>query len=95
MPSTRRDETMMCHDVEELLSAFLEGELVPIDAEKIEAHLSGCTTCRQFAETLKGLGGFLRDSCDEPEFSEGELRRKAALLRQSLMDTPIVPTGDV
>lgn len=53
---------MTCERIEELLSAYLEGELGPAEKAEVEAHLAGCPACSEFAglmkEGLEAMAGF-------------------------------------
>lgn len=53
---------MTCERTEELLSFYLEGEVAPEQAARIEAHLESCARCSQLLSFLKqthqALAGF-------------------------------------
>ncbi|MEN6560683.1 MAG: zf-HC2 domain-containing protein [Acidobacteriota bacterium] len=53
---------MTCERIEELLSAYLEGELGPAGKAEVEAHLAACPACAEFAglmkEGLEAAAGF-------------------------------------
>ncbi len=42
-----------CKEVFALLSQYLDLELPPESCHEIEAHLSGCTPCVEFVESLR------------------------------------------
>jgi hypothetical protein len=69
---------MRCEHIEELLSAFLEGELNPAEKERVEAHLAGCPDCASLLgdlrRTQQALVGF-----PEVEVSPGLQARLAAI----------------
>jgi len=44
---------MDCQDIDELLTAYLEGQTTPVEAEGIRRHLAGCARCR---DELAALG---------------------------------------
>ena len=44
---------MDCKEINELLTGYIEGELPPDKWSAVEAHLRGCTSCRQEVESLK------------------------------------------
>ena len=46
---------MTCERTEELLSAYLEGELAPAERAEVDAHLAGCPECA-------GLAALMRES---------------------------------
>ena len=57
---------MDCRKIEQLISPFLDGELVPVEAGAVRSHLSGCAACQQEYEdlvrlsvSLKQMGGVL------------------------------------
>jgi hypothetical protein len=53
---------MRCEPIEELLSAFLEGELRPAEKALVEGHLAGCPDCTSLLADLRraqhALAGF-------------------------------------
>ncbi len=53
---------MTCERIEELLSAYLEGELAPAERAEVETHLTACPACAEFAglmrEALEAAAGF-------------------------------------
>jgi predicted anti-sigma-YlaC factor YlaD len=53
---------MTCQRIEELLSAYLEGELAPEVRAEVETHLKSCPECAELAglmkETLAAAAGF-------------------------------------
>jgi anti-sigma factor RsiW len=44
---------MTCERIEELLSAYLEGELAAAERSEVEAHLAGCPGCAALAGLMK------------------------------------------
>ena len=44
---------MTCERIEELLSAYLEGELAAAEKAEVEAHLAGCAECSGLAALLR------------------------------------------
>jgi anti-sigma factor RsiW len=42
-----RDEPFDCRRVEDLLEAYVDGDLEPFEGRLVEAHLAGCATCRE------------------------------------------------
>ena len=53
---------MTCDHVREAVSAVLDGEDSPLDADVIESHLAGCAECRAFAVRAHSLHRSLRMS---------------------------------
>jgi anti-sigma factor RsiW len=51
---------MLCGDVLERLSAFLDDELDPLGSREIQQHLDACPTCADSLDRMKGLGTRLR-----------------------------------
>lgn len=52
---------MTCEQVNDELSAYLDGEL-PADARAaVESHLAGCVECKQAAEELKSIAAAIHD----------------------------------
>jgi anti-sigma factor RsiW len=51
---------MSCSEFVELVTDYLEGRLVPAEAERFEAHLQLCDGCQAYVEqmrvTLEALG---------------------------------------
>ncbi len=82
---------MTCERIEELLSAYLEGELAPAERAEVEAHLAACPACAGFAglmkEGLEAAAGFpeiepspalLARLYEIPEKARARRRRSAA-----------------
>jgi hypothetical protein len=44
---------MTCERIEELLSAYLEGELAAAEKAEVEAHLSRCAECAELAALMR------------------------------------------
>lgn len=44
---------MTCQRIEELLSAYLEGELRTAERAEVEAHLAGCPECAELAALMR------------------------------------------
>jgi anti-sigma factor RsiW len=69
---------MTCERIEELLSAYLEGELNQTDRAEVESHLAGCADCGALlavlSRTQKALAGF-----PELDPSPGLLARLVAI----------------
>jgi mycothiol system anti-sigma-R factor len=52
---------MLCDDVLERLSAFLDDELDPLESREIQQHLDGCPSCTDALGRMKDLSGRLRE----------------------------------
>ena len=65
------DTSITCQEVVELLSAYLDGELDPLNLERVETHLAGCDGCtmvlEEFRETLRLSGGLTVEQVDETQ----------------------------
>lgn len=48
-----------CKEVRKASSGYLEGDLNPSKLEKVKAHISGCTPCKNFVESLASMIGML------------------------------------
>jgi anti-sigma factor RsiW len=44
---------MTCERIEELLSAYLEGDLTGAEKREVEAHLAGCPSCAELLSFLR------------------------------------------
>ncbi|HSA97304.1 MAG TPA: zf-HC2 domain-containing protein [Acidobacteriota bacterium] len=44
---------MTCQRIEELLSAYLEGELAAAERAEVEGHLAGCAECAELAALMR------------------------------------------
>lgn len=69
---------MICRDVVELMTDYLEGALSPADVERFDAHIAGCDGCRAYLEQMKAtmkLTGRLGSAEPIPEPLEAELTR--------------------
>lgn len=68
----RRREALMCRQVVELITEYLEGALDNVDRQRLEAHLADCPHCteylRQFRLTIDAMGRI------EPEELDDEAR---------------------
>jgi anti-sigma factor RsiW len=51
---------MLCEDVLERLSAFVDNELDPLGSREIQQHLDACPRCTDALGRMKGLGEHLR-----------------------------------
>jgi anti-sigma factor RsiW len=52
--------TVDCHEVEGLLSAYLDGELEPGVSTSVRDHVNGCAACRQRLANLESIGRMVR-----------------------------------
>ena len=57
---------MRCEKVIAQLSAFLDGELKPKEAERVQAHLDSCVNCRKEREAIERTMQLVRDLPQTP-----------------------------
>ena len=57
---------MICRDVVELMTDYLEGALSPGDRARFEEHISGCDGCTAYLEQLRRTRRVLGSLADEP-----------------------------
>ncbi len=78
---------MNCRDLEELLSAYADGELSRTQREFIEEHLSGCASCRETLAEFEMVGrqlSSLRETPASPDISKSTLSK----IKSSDVHTP-------
>ena len=72
----RRDDGLLCRELVELVSDYLEGALTRTEHSRFEAHIGGCDHCaaylRQMRETLVLLGTLPADALSRE--AEDDLR---------------------
>jgi len=58
--SLRRDEQLVCQQIVELVTDYLDGAMTKRDVRRFEAHLSDCDACTEYVEqfraTVRTLG---------------------------------------
>jgi anti-sigma factor RsiW len=66
-------KSMDCHELVELLTAYLDGTLDPDTRERVDMHLLECDGCQnylqQFRETVRTVGKIRNDELD-PAFRQ-------------------------
>lgn len=68
----RRDD-LVCQQVVELVSDYLEGALSSSERRRLEAHLAGCEHCTEYLQQMRAtirLTGRLRNEDLTPEMRE-------------------------
>ncbi len=86
---------MNCKELEELLSGYIEGTLNQAVAEEVEAHLAGCSRCREKMHQMRALVGRLKDlEMVEPSAGFearlwGQLRRESSPRSRGWVFSPI------
>ncbi|MGA8744612.1 MAG: zf-HC2 domain-containing protein [Solirubrobacterales bacterium] len=69
----RRNNELVCQQVVELVTDYLEGVLSRSQRRRFEAHLAGCEHCAEYLEQMRatiGLTGRLRAEDLSPEMQE-------------------------
>jgi anti-sigma factor RsiW len=85
MEGERHAGGLWCHEVLDLLSDYLEGELGPETSASIEAHIQGCDLCERFGgrykDTVSAIRQALRadDAFDESSAARLHQRLRAAI----------------
>lgn len=76
----RRERTLTCQELVELVTDYLEGTLSRADRAAFERHISGCTNCRTYVEQFRRtieLTGTLRETDVSPEAADALLAQFA------------------
>jgi predicted anti-sigma-YlaC factor YlaD len=71
--SMKRSNTtagLVCKEVVELVSDYLEGVLLPEKRAALEEHLAGCPGCTNYVEQVRLTIGMLRTLAQESVFPE-------------------------
>jgi anti-sigma factor (TIGR02949 family) len=58
-------EDLVCVEVVELVTDYLEGALPDAQARRLERHLGTCPGCAEYLEQLRTVAGSLRGVTDE------------------------------
>ena len=53
---------MNCENYQDLLSAFIDGSLIPEEHNRIEVHLRDCVVCAEAREDLYSIVVFCREN---------------------------------
>jgi anti-sigma factor RsiW len=80
---------MTCERIEELLSAYLEGELSGAEKREVEAHLAGCPSCAELLSFLRETQGAL-SSLPEIEPSPALMAKLYAIPEKKSYFKPVV-----
>lgn len=73
MKMLRRKDELICQQVVELVTDYLEGALSRSQRRRFEAHLAGCEHCAEYLEQMRAtirLTGRLRAEDLTPEMQE-------------------------
>ena len=66
-----RDRKLVCQEVVELVTAYLDGVLDPVTRARFEAHLEGCDGCATYLDQLRATVaavGSIRDEDLDPVY---------------------------
>jgi anti-sigma factor RsiW len=58
-------DEIVCVDVVELVTDYLEGVLPEADARRLERHLDTCPGCTEYLQQLRAIAGSLRGLTDD------------------------------
>jgi predicted anti-sigma-YlaC factor YlaD len=61
---------LVCQEVVELITDYLEGALLPEKHAQFEEHIAGCDGCTNYFEQVRLTIGMLRNLAQEPDFPE-------------------------
>jgi anti-sigma factor RsiW len=91
MKLLQRQHDLVCRQVVELVSDYVEGALSRSDRKRFETHLRNCPNCTNYLEqirtTIKATGTLQPD-----DLSADALREFTGLYRQWIADGPAGPT---
>ncbi len=51
---------MVCRDIRETISAFVDGEAAPVEAAAVREHLASCERCRILERQMRSVGAGVR-----------------------------------
>jgi anti-sigma factor RsiW len=66
-----RDRKLVCQEVVELVTAYLDGALDPVTRARFQAHLEGCDGCATYLDQLRATVvtvGEIRDEDLDPVY---------------------------
>lgn len=55
MSRLRRRRSVVCRQLVEMVTDYLDGDLDPIEREAVEAHLSGCGDCAGYVRQVRRM----------------------------------------
>jgi anti-sigma factor RsiW len=82
---------MDCKAAHELVPLYFDGELDRATAREFEAHLDGCTACRDALVALDALRRTIREDAPRRAAPEALRRRLEDELERGALPTPIAP----
>jgi len=84
---------MQCEECRALLSAYLDGELMPEERDEVGQHLASCVSCAAEYESLAALSRRLRGGLDRPHAPETlKARIRADVARETSTVIPMSTT---
>lgn len=69
-PASSTSPGLVCQEVVELVTAYLEDALLPEKRAQFEEHLAECDGCTNYVEQVRLTIGMLRNLAQEPAFPE-------------------------
>lgn len=87
-----KEGQMACQQLDELLSAYVDGELGRADRKRVKAHIAACPTCQKKQRDLAAVGTLL--AVLSPVFPPFTLRQRF-LTRLRFLPPPGAETGGV
>lgn len=81
---------LSCSDVKALSSLLLDGALVPVLLERVEAHIEQCDPCTELINELKFLLTQAKSLADRPMPKDSRTRLRAALKEQVGFQSPLL-----
>jgi anti-sigma factor RsiW len=58
--NTDRGDELVCRDVVEVVTDYLEGAMPSAERQRFEVHLAECPFCVEYVEQMRTVGGALR-----------------------------------
>lgn len=77
-----------CREVEELIDAYIDGEMAPPLVARVETHLSGCESCRATVSHCRAIVDTAKTLAAEPIPPAVSARLRAALRERVGYDSP-------
>jgi anti-sigma factor RsiW len=74
-----------CRDLLERVSAYLDGDLGPLECRAIERHCSACPGCAELINSLRNAIGLCHEAAGRP-LPDGVRRRAKARIQKLLSD---------
>ncbi len=69
---------ILCREVLDRLSGYLDGELPPEEVTRVEAHLRGCDRCERFGGEFGAVVSALRRQLGGPEGLDADVEARLA-----------------